>query len=165
MSDPFVGEIRMFGGNYAPVDWALCNGQLLPISEYQPLFALIGTTYGGDGVTTFALPNLQSRIPLHMASSYPLGQAGGVENVALTANQIPVHTHVPQANSVGALTSPTSNFWANSTASQFTTGAPTGVMNANAISSAGNSQPHDNMVPFQVVNFIIALNGLFPTQN
>ena len=165
MSEPFIGEIRMFGGNYAPLNWALCNGELLPISQYGPLYALIGTTYGGDGVTNFALPNLQSRIPLHTGASNPLGSAGGAEIVTLTVNQIPAHTHVPQANSTGAATGPASNFWANSTANQFTTGAPTGVMNANAISSAGNSQPHDNMVPFQVVNFIIALVGIFPTQN
>jgi microcystin-dependent protein len=155
----------MFGGNYAPLNWALCDGQLLPISQYSPLYSLIGTTYGGDGVTNFALPNLQSRIPLHTSPAYPMGAKAGVETVTLTPQQIPAHTHVPQANSVGALTTPGNNFWANSTANQFTTGAPTGVMNAGAVSSAGNSQPHDNMVPFQVVNFIIALVGIFPTQN
>ncbi|MGC1376320.1 MAG: tail fiber protein, partial [Anaerolineales bacterium] len=98
MSEPFIGEIRMFGGNYAPVNWALCNGDLLPISQYSPLYSLIGTTYGGDGVTNFALPNLQSRIPLHTSPAYPMGAKAGVETVTLTANQIPAHTHIPSAN-------------------------------------------------------------------
>ena len=165
MSEPFIGEIRMFGGNYAPMNWALCDGQLLPISQYSPLYSLIGTTYGGDGVTTFALPNLQSRIPLHTSPAYPMGAKAGVETVTLTSQQIPTHTHIPQANSVGDLTAPGNNFWANSAANQFTTGAANAVMNANAVSSAGNSQSHENMVPFQVVNFIIALVGIFPQQN
>lgn len=165
MTEPFVGEIRMFGGNYAPQDWALCDGRLLPIIQYQTLYALIGATYGGDGTTTFALPDLQSRIPLHTSPAYPMGAKAGVETVTLTPQQIPAHTHVPQANSVGDLPVPGNNFWATSAANQFTTGAANAVMNAGAVSSAGNSQPHDNMVPFQVVNFIIALVGVFPTQN
>ena len=167
MSEPFIGEIRMFGGNYAPLNWALCDGQLLPISQYSPLYSLIGTTYGGDGVTNFALPNLQSRIPLHTSPAYPMGAKAGVETVTLTVNQIPAHTHVPSANTSANAQSPAGALWAGTTDfSQFAPPASAnGQMNAQAVPANGGSAPHDNMVPFQVVNFIIALVGVFPTQN
>lgn len=169
MGTPFVGEIRMFAGNFAPVGWMLCQGQTLPIAENETLFNLIGTTYGGDGQTTFNLPNLQSRVPLHMGTlggqSFVLAQSAGEESVTLTVNQIPAHSHVPQADTAGAATSPSGAVWAGTPdLTQFAAPASiNGQMNAAAVQSAGGSQPHDNMVPFLVVNFIISLFGIFPT--
>src|SRR3954452_12710405 len=119
MSDPYIGEIRMFGGNFAPVGWAFCDGQLLPIAENDALFNLIGTTYGGDGQETFALPNLQSRVPIHVGPGFSLGQAAGVETVTLTTSQIPAHSHVPQVNAgSGTKASPQNNVWAGSSLGQ-----------------------------------------------
>ena len=166
MGTPYVGEIRMFAGNFAPAGWMFCAGQLLPISEYETLFNLIGTTYGGDGQTTFALPDLRSRVPVHMGSGFTLAQASGEEQVTLTANQIPAHTHVPQANSgTGAQTSPSGNVWANSTNFPYSPNAPNAAMDPGAVGMAGGSQPHDNMIPFLCINFIISLFGVFPTQS
>jgi microcystin-dependent protein len=130
------------------------------------LFALIGTTYGGDGITTFALPNLQSRVPVHVGPGFALGQAAGAETVTLTTSQIPAHSHVPQANSnSGTQTSPVGNVWANSSLGQFDSVDPTDSnMATGAVGPAGGSQPHDNMVPFLAVNFIISLFGVFPSQ-
>ncbi|HZU31818.1 MAG TPA: tail fiber protein [Candidatus Angelobacter sp.] len=169
MSSPFVGEIRMFGGNFAPAGWAFCNGALLPISENDVLFQLIGTTYGGDGQNTFALPDLQSRIPIHQGPGFVLGQTGGAESVTLTLNQIPAHSHVPMANSAaGTQKSPANGLWASSNPSlnnYAANVAPTVAMAANALGSSGGSQPHDNMVPFLAVNFILSLFGIFPSQS
>ena len=166
MSEPFIGEIRMVGFNFAPAGWALCQGQLLAISENDALFNLIGTTYGGDGQTTFALPNLQSRVPVHQGSGFTLGEMAGVETVTLTLSQIPSHTHVPQANSAGAATSPAGNVWANSAALQFApAGSPLTPMNPGVMGSSGGSQPHDNMLPYLAINFIISLYGVYPTQS
>lgn len=166
MSSPFVGEIRMFGGNFAPVGWAFCDGSLLPISENPTLFQLIGTTYGGDGQNTFALPDLRSRVPVHVGPGFALGQAAGAETVTLTVSQIPAHSHVPQGNSNdGSQSGPSGGVWAKSTLDQFSTSAPTLAMANTAIGSAGGSQPHDNMIPFLVVNFIISLFGVFPSQS
>ncbi len=165
MGTPYVGEIRMFAGNFAPVGWMFCAGQLLPISENETLFNLIGTTYGGDGQTTFALPNLQSRVPVHMGNGFTLAQAGGEETVTLTTSQIPAHSHVPQANSgTGTQTSPSGNVWANSANFPYSPNAPNAAMDPGAVGQAGGSQPHDNMVPFLVINFIISLFGIFPSQ-
>ncbi|HTC95662.1 MAG TPA: tail fiber protein [Terriglobales bacterium] len=166
MSSPFIGEIRMFGGNFAPVGWAFCNGALIPISENDALFNLIGTTYGGDGVSTFALPNLQSRVPVHVGPGFALGQSGGAETVTLTTSQIPAHSHVPQGFSgVGNQSSPGSGVWASSSpATYYGDTAPSVAMDPAAIGSAGGSQPHDNMVPFLVINFILSLFGIFPSQ-
>lgn len=168
MSQPFVGEIRMFGGNFAPAGWMFCEGQLLPISENETLFNLIGTTYGGDGQNTFALPDLRGRIPIHVGPGFALAQSGGVETVTLTTSQIPAHSHVPQASNVSAsppnVTSPSNNVWAQSTLGAFSTAAPTVSMDPGAIGSMGGSQPHDNMVPFLCVSFIISLFGVFPSQ-
>jgi microcystin-dependent protein len=159
----------MFGGSFAPVGWAFCNGQLLPISENDALFALIGTTYGGDGQTTFALPNLQGRIPIHQGPGYQIGEMGGTESVALTTQQIPSHTHPPQCKSkAGELGSPQNAVWAVSASNQtiYSNAAPTGGlnMNVNAMQNDGGSQPHENMMPFLAVSFIIALVGIFPSQ-
>lgn len=166
MSSPFIGEIRMFAGNFAPVGWAFCDGSLIPISENDALFNLIGTTYGGDGQNTFALPNLQSRIPVHVGPGFALGQTGGVESVTLTVSQIPAHSHVPQCNSgTGNQAAPTAGVWAQpSLGADYSSTAPSLPMDPAAIGSSGGSQPHDNMVPFLVVNFILSLFGIFPSQ-
>ena len=168
MGTPYVGEIRMFAGNFPPSGWAFCNGAQLAISENDVLFQLIGTTYGGDGETTFNLPDLQSRVPVHMGSgagqSFVIGQSGGEEQVTLTVQQIPVHSHVPLCNSsVGAQSDPTNGIWAQTPNAPYVTATPSLAMAASAIGPAGGSQPHDNMVPFLVINFIISLFGVFPS--
>ena len=167
MSQPFIGEIRMFAGNFAPVGWAFCNGAVIPISENDALFNLIGTTYGGDGQSTFALPNLQSRVPIHVGPGFALGQSGGAETVTLTTSQIPAHSHVPQATAnAGVQPSPESGVWAaNTSLSPYIDVAPSTAMDPGALQSSGGSQPHDNMIPFLVINFIISLFGIFPSQS
>ena len=166
MSGPFVGEIRMFGGNFAPVGWSFCNGALVPIDQNPTLFQLIGTTYGGDGQNNFALPDLQSRVPVHVGPGFALGQTAGVETVTLTISQIPGHSHVPQANSgAGTQASPGNGVWAQSTLGQFSANAPSANMDPAAVGSTGGSQPHDNMLPFLVINFIISQFGVFPSQS
>src|SRR5258708_31746699 len=138
MSSPFIGEIRMFGGNFAPAGWAFCNGALIPISENDALFNLIGTTYGGDGQSTFALPNLQSRVPVHVGPGFALGQSGGEETVTLTTNQIPAHSHVPQCNSnPGTQPTPGAGVWAaSSSLSANSTTAPSITIDPTAIRSS-----------------------------
>lgn len=164
MGQPYVGEVRMFAGNFAPAGWAFCDGQLLPISENETLFQLIGTTYGGDGQSTFALPNLQSRIPVHQGNGYILSQMGGAETVTLTVSQIPSHTHVPVGSgNSGNLGSPLGGLWAKSALNAYSSGAPTGQMHAQAIGATGGSQPHDNMMPYLGMNYIISLFGIFPS--
>jgi microcystin-dependent protein len=171
MSNPFVGEIRMFGGNFAPVGWALCQGQLLAISENPTLFNLIGTTYGGDGQNTFALPNLQSRVPIHVGPGFAQGQIGGAETVTLTTNQLPVHSHVPLFSTSGQQQSPAgAAALAVATSSQthlqiYSTSAPDTQFAPQAVQATGGGQPHDNMIPFLCVNFIISLFGIFPSQS
>jgi|SRR5271157_1604119 len=165
MSQPYVGEIRMFAGNFEPAGWMFCEGQLLPISEYETLFNLIGTTYGGDGQSTFALPDLRGRLPIHQGNGYTLAESGGVETVTLTASEIPGHSHVPQAYaSNGSQADPGGNVWAQSGLNQFSSASPTLTMSAAAIGSTGGSQPHDNFVPYLAVDFIISLFGIFPSQ-
>ncbi|MEA2326488.1 MAG: hypothetical protein QOE68_1447 [Thermoanaerobaculia bacterium] len=173
MSQPFVGEIRMFGGSFSPAGWAMCDGQLQPISQNETLFNLIGTTYGGDGQSTFALPNLQSRIPIHQGTSsssgttYTLGEAAGAESVTISTNTLPIHTHAFVASQDAASqNAPTSNLVASTIAiKNWSAFPPVGNMNANALTPVGGSQPHENMMPFLVVTFIISLFGVFPTQN
>jgi microcystin-dependent protein len=169
VAQPFIGEIRMFAGNFAPAGWALCNGQLVPISENDALFTLIGTTYGGDGQETFALPNLQSRIPVHQGqgpglTNRPLGEMAGVESVTLTTQQMPVHNHALVASqNVGASSNPQGQLLAAGTNVQFFRAiAPNANMAANVITPAGGSQPHDNLMPYLCINYIISLFGLFP---
>lgn len=163
MSDPYIGEIRMFAGNFAPVGWMFCQGQMLNISDYDVLFTLIGTTYGGDGQVDFALPNLQSRVPVHQGSGYPLGASGGVEAVTLTQNQLSIHSHPLNASAAGATsTTPSGNVWAQWSDAPYATGTPTVPMSAAAQTAAGGSQPHENMPPYLVVNFIIATDGIYP---
>jgi microcystin-dependent protein len=163
MAEPFIGEIRMFAGTFAPVGWFLCQGQTLAISDNQTLYALIGTTYGGDGVTTFQLPNLSSRVPVHQTSGYPLGQTGGAESVTLTSQQLPVHSHTALAASTAATTAaPAAAYPAAWQDEQFTPGVGTTAMAPAAISLTGGGLPHDNMAPYLAMNFIIASVGIFP---
>jgi len=167
MSQPYVGEIRMFAGNFAPAGWAFYNGALVAIDQNPTLFQLIGTTYGGDGQTTFALPDLQGRIPVHVGTGFAIGQAGGVETVTLTVSQIPAHSHVPQCNgaSAGGVTNPANNVWGGvTTGSPYNTVATDSTMDPASIGSAGGSQPHDNFMPYLCINFIISLFGVFPSQ-
>ncbi len=171
MSTPYIGEIRLVGFNFAPVGWAACDGQLIPISQNDTLFNLIGTTYGGDGQQTFALPNLQSRVPIHQGqgpglSNYVIGEAAGVESVTLTSNQIPAHSHPAQAQTgSGNQASPNGGVWANSGQGVYAAGPASLAMKNNLVGSAGGSQPHDNMMPFLVINFVISLFGVYPTPN
>jgi microcystin-dependent protein len=172
MAQPFIGEIRLFAGNFAPVGWMFCDGQLLPISENETLFILIGTTYGGDGETTFALPNLQSRIPLHFGTfggqTFQLAETGGVETVTLTTQQIPIHTHPLLCAASGGIpnSNPNLGFWKPSTDMMYSTAAGAAVMGNPAIRSdiVGGSQPHENLAPYLCVNYIISLFGIFPSQ-
>lgn len=170
MSQPYVGEIRMFAGNFAPYGWLFCDGSLLSTSEYDTLFNLIGTTYGGDGQDTFALPDLRGRIPAHMGAGPGLptliiGETLGTETVTLTNNQIPSHSHTMAASTnVGSRTSPTNNVLARSTNADIYSGdAPSGAMAGTAVSTTGGSQPHNNMQPYLCVNFIISMFGIFPS--
>ena len=180
MSQPYVGQIMIFGGNFAPAGWMLCQGQLLAISEFETLFNLIGTTYGGDGQSTFALPDLRGRAPLHMGagpgfSSYVIGQSAGVEIVTLTTQQLPIHNHQVLAASNGDANTPgTGTLLANeggADASKVSIYAPFDANPVNmttllptSIAASGGSQPHENRQPFLVLNYIISLFGVFPSQ-
>jgi microcystin-dependent protein len=166
MAQPYVGEIRMFAGNFAPAGWMFCEGQLLPISEQETLFNLIGTTYGGDGQSTFGLPDLRGRLPIHQGNGFTLAETGGTEEVTLTVNQIAAHTHPLVAISdQGNQTSPVGNLSAQSlNVVPYINDAPGASFNAGAISSTGGSQPHTNFQPYLCVDFIISLFGLFPSQ-
>jgi microcystin-dependent protein len=162
----------MFAGNFAPDGWAFCAGQLLSIAQNDALFNLIGTTYGGDGQITFGLPDLQGRIPVHMGtlpqngSAYSLGERSGVEKVTLQVNQMPAHTHVVHAQSESGMGgNPKDGVWASSSLNPYASESPDEKMNALAVSTVGGSQPHDNMMPFVCVSFIIALFGIYPSQN
>jgi len=165
MGQPYVGEIRIFCGNFAPAGWMLCQGQQLLISENDVLFQLIGTTYGGDGETTFNLPDLQSRVPLHQGNGVIMAETGGVESVTLTTQQIPVHSHPPAAYAAaGTNASPSAGFWAESSLNGYSSTQASAAMDPAAVGPAGGSQPHDNMIPYLAVNFIISLFGIFPSQ-
>lgn len=171
MAQPYVGEIRMFAGNFAPAGWMYCSGQLLPISEYETLFQLIGTTYGGDGQSTFALPDLQGRLPIHQGSLfgnvYTLAEAGGVESVTLTMQQIPAHNHVLMGSTDAGTSSLPQNTLLGRAASfdGYTQEISNGLTNLapQSLTSTGGSQPHENMMPFLCVTFIISLFGIFPS--
>ena len=168
MAQPYLGEIRMFAGNFAPVGWMFCDGQLLPISENDQLFNLLGTTYGGDGETTFALPDLRGRIPLHQGNGFTLAETGGVEEVTLTINQIPTHNHSLVASSAsGTGTNPGGNLLAQTAGAlqPYLADAPTLNMNAQAVAPTGGSQPHTNFQPYLCINFIISLFGIYPSQS
>ena len=166
MAQPYVGEIRIFAGNFAPAGWMFCAGQLLPISENETLFNLIGTTYGGDGQSTFALPNLQSRVPIHMGSGFILAETGGVETVTLTVQQIPAHSHPLLASqNTAAASTPTGNVTGQVGATQIYREVPPATPMSNlAVGSTGGSQPHSNLQPYLALNYIISLFGIFPSQ-
>jgi microcystin-dependent protein len=166
MAQPYVGEIRMFAGNFAPAGWMFCEGQLLPISEYETLFNLIGTTYGGDGESTFALPDLRGRLPIHMGNGFVLAETGGAETVTLTVSQIPAHSHPMLASlDQGSTVNPGGNVLAaTATATPYIVIPPNVPLSAQAVSSVGGSQPHTNFQPYLCVDFIISLFGIFPSQ-
>jgi microcystin-dependent protein len=166
MAQPYIGEIRMFAGNFAPVGWMFCQGQLLPISENEALFQLIGTTYGGDGESTFGLPDLRGRLPLHQGNGFILAETGGAEEITLTVNQIPTHTHPLLASTQnGSQNNPGGNVIAASAGSVFPYIADPPAINMSpaAIGPVGGSQPHTNFQPYLCVDFIISLFGIFPS--
>ncbi len=169
MPEPFLSEIRIMSFNFPPKGWALCNGQLLPINQNQALFSLLGTTYGGDGQTNFALPDLRGRVPTHSGAGTTLGESAGQEFHTLTTSEMPTHVHVVNpvvsANANADAGDPTNNLWANSGKTNYTTDAPNNAMAPQAISNVGGSQPHENRSPFLVLSFCIALQGIFPSQN
>jgi len=165
MAQPYVGEVRIFAGNFAPAGWNFCDGSLLAISENETLFNLIGTTYGGDGQSTFALPDLRGRIPLHQNSGFVLAETGGTETITLTTNQIPSHSHPMAAAATGGdQVSPAGNVLANSSnVTIYINDAPNTAMNAASIAQAGGNQPHENLQPYVCINYIISLFGIFPS--
>ena len=165
MAQPYVGEIRMFAGNFAPAGWMFCDGRLLAISENETLFQLIGTTYGGDGESTFALPDLESRVPMHQGNGFILAETGGVEEVTLTVSQIPAHSHPFLATlNPGATTNPQPNLVSDSpNIKPYIEDVASVAMAAGTISPVGGSQPHTNLQPFLAINFIISLFGIFPS--
>ena len=178
MSEPFLGQITMFGGNFAPRSWAFCDGQLLSIAQNSALFSILGTTYGGDGRTSFGLPDLRGRVAMHPGngpglSTRRLGEKAGVEDVTLTTDQVPAHTHAATANAVapaGNSNDANGNFWADDagvSSGTYHSGPANVTMNAGAVqvANAGGGQDHTNVQPFQCVNYIIALQGVFPSRN
>jgi microcystin-dependent protein len=172
MSEPFVAEIRIFSFNFPPSGWAFCNGQVLAISQNTALFSLLGTTYGGNGTTNFALPNFQGRSPMHTGqgpglSLRRLGDTGGEDTIALSASELPVHTHPTSSNSgMGDQYSPAGNFWATDAGGNFEYGASANTtMAAQAVQSAGGGEPHNNLQPYLALNFCIAMQGVFPARS
>jgi microcystin-dependent protein len=165
MAEPFLAEIRMFSFNFAPRGWALCNGQLLPINQNQALFALLGTTYGGNGTTNFALPDLRGRVPMHEGNGHTLGERSGTEAHTVNSNELPAHTHVARATSASGNTPvPTNNFLAAAN-NVYRPADNLTPLAAGTVSNVGGSQPHTNMQPYLTIEFCIALQGIFPSQN
>lgn len=170
MADPFLAEIKLMSFNYAPKGWALCNGQVLPINQNQALFSLLGTTFGGDGRTNFALPDNRGRTPIHVGSGHTVGERGGAQAHTLTMAEIPIHTHQLRAVQSGSVASNTAtatgNFLATTTPNNMYTGelVSSVSLNAGTISNIGGSQAHSNMQPYLCINFCIALQGIFPSQ-
>ena len=169
MSEPYLAEIRMTGFSFAPRGWALCNGQILPINQNQALFAILGTTYGGNGQTTFALPDLRGRVPVHMDGTFNLGQQGGAASHTLIASEMPAHTHsLGISTAVSHQADPTGRVLGNVEAGALNYYAPqdgSATLAANTVANSGGSQPHENMQPYLTINFIIALQGIFPSQS
>jgi microcystin-dependent protein len=167
MSTPFLGEIKIIAWNFPPKGWALCNGQFLPINQNQALFSILGTTYGGNGQTTFALPDFRGRIPIHMGDGFILGQAGGQEFHTVTMSEMPAHNHFMNASNTADgsnVNEPSNNILANSPVPPYRTTANT-TLAPQSITNVGGSQPHENRQPFLTLNFIIALQGIFPSRN
>jgi len=171
MTQPFVGEIRMFGGNFAPLNWMFCNGQTIPIAGNETLYNLIGTMYGGDGQTNFALPDLRGRLPVHFGAGFIQAQSGGFEEVMLNTNQIPQHDHPVVATTTSLQTSPSNNFFATAAGTSgvqpltYSTANPDVTMSPRIVSPAGGNQPHSNLQPYLCLSFIIALYGIYPQQS
>lgn len=167
MAQPYVGEVRMFAGNFAPAGWMFCEGQLLPISEYETLFQLIGTTYGGDGQSTFGLPDLRGRLPIHQGNGFVLAETGGAEEITLSVNQIPAHAHAALASTNTATGTPAANAIPapspSATVTAYGTDAPNVNLHPSSIASVGGSQPHTNFQPYLCVDFIISLFGIYPS--
>ncbi|SHG49463.1 Microcystin-dependent protein [Jatrophihabitans endophyticus] len=166
MSDPYIGEIKTVSFNFAPSGWALCNGQTLPINQNQALFAVLGIQYGGDGVTTFRLPNLQGRIPVHQGRGFVVGNAGGEAGHVLTNNEMPAHVHPAMAQSTASTpgASPAGSVWATAAEAGYAP-APNALMAPGAVSDYGSNQPHENRPPYLVLNFIISLQGVYPSRS
>jgi microcystin-dependent protein len=167
MSEPFLAEVRLFGFNFAPRGWALCDGQILPINQNQSLYSLLGTTYGGDGRTSFALPDLRGRTPIHVGSGHQQGQKGGEQSHTIGVAEMPAHTHLARCTNEDAnKKEPGGNVWAaQSTGTNYGTVGPNSSLVSTSISNAGGGQAHENMQPYLAVNFAIALQGLFPSRN
>jgi microcystin-dependent protein len=164
MAQPYIGEIRMFAGTFAPVGWSFCDGSLLQISEYDTLFNLIGTTYGGDGQSTFGLPDLRGRVPVHQGPGFIIGQEAGAETVTLTTQQIASHTHpLAATTAIATASGPGNNVLAQSSVAKMYFADVVDTPMANAIGMAGGTQPHDNMQPFLCISFIISLYGIYPS--
>jgi microcystin-dependent protein len=166
MGTPFLSEIRIMSFNFAPQGWALCNGQQLPINQNQALFSLLGTTYGGNGQTTFALPNLRGRVPVHMGSGFTLGQQAGTSAVTVNMQTLPQHLHFMQATNTGAtLAAASGNLLGSVSSNAYITPTNLTTLQPSSVTSVGGSQPHENRQPFSVLNFCIALVGIFPSRN
>ncbi|MEW4425933.1 tail fiber protein [Paenibacillus pabuli] len=165
MSEPYLGEVRLFANNYAPRGWMFCEGQILQIQGNQALYSLLGSVYGGDGRTTFALPDYRGRVPIHVSANIPLGTAKGENSTTLTINEMPQHTHeVSGSSNPASDLSPSNNVWAAAD-NLYDPPATMESMDSSAISTSGGSQPHDNMQPYLVVNYAIAIQGIFPSRN
>jgi microcystin-dependent protein len=165
MSDPYIGEIKVISFNFAPRGWAFCNGQLLPINQNQALFSILGTMYGGNGQTNFALPNFQAKMPIHQGQGYTVGQTGGEVAHTLTINEMPAHNHPAMGAATATGGSPNGTVWAPAEGALEFFPTPNTTMSPAAINNAGGSQPHNNEAPYLVLNFIIALVGIFPSRN
>ncbi len=165
MPTPFLGQISIFSFNFAPRGWAQCNGQLLAIAQNQALFSILGTTYGGNGTTTFALPDLRGRTPVYVGNGIGLGQAGGEENHTVTVAEMPAHTHPAAGGPSATLVAPSGNLPGSATSANFYAGSANTSMNPQAVTNMGGSQPHPNMSPYLVLNVCIALQGIFPSRN
>jgi microcystin-dependent protein len=166
MAEPFLAEIRIMSFNFAPKGWALCNGQLLPINQNQALFSLLGTTYGGNGQTTFALPNLRGQVPIHFGNGHTLGEKAGTTSVTINLQTLPSHLHFVNANTgVGTKTIPTGNILSKAPANTYGAATALVAMNPASVGNTGGSQAHNNMMPYLVLEFCIALQGIFPSQN
>jgi len=168
MSTPFIAEVKLVSFNFAPKGWVVCNGQILPINQYQAIFSLLGVTFGGNGTQTFALPNLQGRTPISFGNGFVMGQVGGEESHTVLSNETPAHSHLVHAIALpgtAATTNPAVNYLAATTAGFYASGGASEALNSKSVTSSGGSQPHENRQPYLVMNWVIALQGIFPSRN